>query len=87
MRVEDFGQWRPVPADPGFRGRGLMLIRRLAEEVVVEPTPGGGTTIRFRVPARAGRPEGLGIGTGGHRRWTAPSRARGWSATRTGRSG
>ena len=60
VRVEDFGHWRPVPADPGFRGRGLMLIRRLAEEVVVEPTPGGGTTIRFRVPARSGRPEGLG---------------------------
>ena len=31
VRVEDFGPWRPVPADPGFRGRGLMLIRRLAE--------------------------------------------------------
>ena len=79
--------WRPVPADPGFRGRGLMLIRRLADEVVVEPTPGGGTTIRFCVPARPAGPRAWGIGTGGHRRWTAPSWARGWSTTRTGRSG
>ncbi|WP_448623432.1 SpoIIE family protein phosphatase [Geodermatophilus sp. URMC 64] len=56
VRVEDFGTWRPAPADPGFRGRGLLLIRRLAQDVVVEPTPGGGTTVCFRVPARtAGR--------------------------------
>ncbi|MGY1605193.1 SpoIIE family protein phosphatase [Geodermatophilus sp. SYSU D00815] len=51
--VEDFGAWRAIPEDPGFRGRGLLLIRRLAEGVVVEPTPGGGTTVRFRVRPRA----------------------------------
>jgi hypothetical protein len=50
--VQDFGTWREIPADPGFRGRGLMLMRRLAEDVRVEPTPGGGTTVRFRVAVR-----------------------------------
>jgi anti-anti-sigma factor len=55
VRVEDFGNWRPVPADAGFRGRGLLLIRRLAEDVTVEETPGGGTTVRFRIPVSAGR--------------------------------
>ena len=35
---------------------------------MVEPTPGGGTTVRFRVPARPGRPEGLG-----HRHRRAPA--------------
>jgi anti-sigma regulatory factor (Ser/Thr protein kinase) len=59
--VEDFGTWRPVPADPGFRGRGLMLIRELAEDVSVEPAPNGGTTVRFRVPARARGREGTGL--------------------------
>jgi anti-anti-sigma factor len=57
--VEDFGTWRPAPADAGFRGRGLLLIRRLAENVTVEQGVGGGTTIRFRVPIAAVRDEGL----------------------------
>jgi anti-anti-sigma factor len=50
VSVEDFGVWREVPADPGFRGRGLMLIRELAEDVSVEQSPAGGTTVRFRLP-------------------------------------
>jgi anti-anti-sigma factor len=57
VRVEDFGTWRPVPSDAGFRGRGLQMIRRLAEDVTVEETPGGGTTVRFRMPAATGRPQ------------------------------
>ena len=57
-RVADSGRWRPVPADPGFRGRGLLLIRRLAEDVAIEPAPGGGTTVRFRVPADAVQEDG-----------------------------
>jgi anti-sigma regulatory factor (Ser/Thr protein kinase) len=58
VRVDDFGTWRPVPADPGFRGRGLMLIRELAEDVVLEPSAHGGTSVRFRVPVRVRRREG-----------------------------
>jgi anti-anti-sigma factor len=57
-RVEDFGTWRPAPADAGFRGRGLLLIRRLAEDVGMEQGAGGGTTIRFRVPVHPVRDEG-----------------------------
>jgi PAS domain S-box-containing protein len=58
VRVDDFGTWRPVPADPGFRGRGLMLIRELAEDVVLEPSDHGGTTVRFRMPVRSRPREG-----------------------------
>ncbi|MCO1657194.1 SpoIIE family protein phosphatase [Pseudonocardia humida] len=50
VRVRDSGHWRPPPEDPGFRGRGLSLIRDIAEELAVEPGPDG-TTVRFRVPA------------------------------------
>jgi serine phosphatase RsbU (regulator of sigma subunit)/anti-sigma regulatory factor (Ser/Thr protein kinase)/ABC-type transporter Mla MlaB component len=50
VRVGDAGRWRPPPVDPGFRGRGLSLIRDIAEDVAVEPGPDG-TTVRFRMPA------------------------------------
>ncbi|MBM7806715.1 PAS domain S-box-containing protein [Geodermatophilus bullaregiensis] len=59
--VRDEGVWRPVPADPGHRGRGLALISALASEVEVARTTdargaeGAGTTVRFRfVPAGPG---------------------------------
>jgi serine/threonine-protein kinase RsbW len=39
--VEDDGTWRPPPADPGFRGRGLSLIERLADHAHVSPTSTG----------------------------------------------
>jgi anti-anti-sigma factor len=54
--VEDFGEWRPPPEDRGHRGRGLELIRALAEDVEVgrapgrDGAPGTGTVVRFRVP-------------------------------------
>ncbi|MBW0089054.1 SpoIIE family protein phosphatase [Pseudonocardia sp. KRD-184] len=48
--VQDFGAWRPPPADPGYRGRGLAVIHTLAEHVELHPTPQG-TTIVFRIPA------------------------------------
>ncbi|MBC3189829.1 SpoIIE family protein phosphatase [Pseudonocardia sp. C8] len=49
-RVTDYGRWRPPPADPGYRGRGLALIRELAEDVQIAPSDSG-TTVRFRLPA------------------------------------
>ncbi|MGR7024703.1 SpoIIE family protein phosphatase [Geodermatophilus sp. URMC 62] len=59
--VRDEGVWRPVPADPGHRGRGLELISALATDVEVARTTdprgveGAGTTVRFRfVPAGPG---------------------------------
>ncbi|MCE3554048.1 SpoIIE family protein phosphatase [Pseudonocardia sp. RS11V-5] len=50
VRVVDHGLWRPPPADPGYRGRGLALIRELAEEVEVLPADDG-TEVWFRLPA------------------------------------
>jgi anti-anti-sigma factor len=58
VRVQDYGNWRPIPADPGFRGRGLMLIGELADDVTVERAAGGGTTVRFRVAVRVRQLEG-----------------------------
>ncbi|MCW0215871.1 MAG: SpoIIE family protein phosphatase [Pseudonocardia sp.] len=49
VRVADRGTWRPPPEDPGYRGRGLALIRELAHDVAVEPGEDG-TVVRFRVP-------------------------------------
>jgi anti-anti-sigma factor len=46
--VADEGSWRPPPADPGFRGRGLRLVRELADEVRLLPGPSG-TVVRFRM--------------------------------------
>ncbi|WP_051683788.1 SpoIIE family protein phosphatase [Blastococcus sp. URHD0036] len=55
VRVRDNGTWRPPPADKGFRGRGIELIRALAEDVGIGPAPGGGTEAVFRVvPPPAG---------------------------------
>ncbi|GLY49948.1 SpoIIE family protein phosphatase [Lentzea sp. NBRC 102530] len=47
VTVEDNGSWRPPDAEPGHRGRGLRMIRALADDVELT-TSGTGTTIRFR---------------------------------------
>jgi anti-sigma regulatory factor (Ser/Thr protein kinase) len=41
VTVSDGGQWRPRPADHGFRGRGLMVIRALTQSVEFSHTPAG----------------------------------------------
>jgi anti-sigma regulatory factor (Ser/Thr protein kinase) len=43
LTVRDAGSWRPVPADPGYRGRGLQLIRCLSENLEIAATPAGTT--------------------------------------------
>jgi anti-anti-sigma factor len=55
--VSDQGSWRPPPPDPGFRGRGLQMIRGLGDDVQLD-ADGGGTTVRFRLrlPPRAPGP-------------------------------
>jgi serine/threonine-protein kinase RsbW len=45
--VRDEGAWRTPPADPGWRGRGLMIIRGLADAVDVHHD-GAGTVVRMR---------------------------------------
>lgn len=47
VAVGDEGSWRPQPADPGHRGRGLVLMQALADEVDVQRA-GGGTVVRMR---------------------------------------
>ena len=41
--------WRPAPADPGFRGRGLQVIRAIGHDVRVT-TDSGGTEVVFHMP-------------------------------------
>jgi serine/threonine-protein kinase RsbW len=47
--VRDHGSWRTPPHDPGWRGRGLVLIAGLAEHVDVHHAPAG-TSIAMRWP-------------------------------------
>ncbi|WP_245886890.1 SpoIIE family protein phosphatase [Umezawaea tangerina] len=47
--VRDHGRWRPVPADNGTRGRGLKIIKALAERSTFDHGDGTGTTVRFRL--------------------------------------
>ncbi len=59
VEVTDHGTWKTPPVDPGYRGRGIALIRELAEEVAVDPAPDQasagqsprGTQVRFRLPS------------------------------------
>ena len=46
ISVTDHGCWRPIPSDPGHRGRGLMLIHAIADRASVDHTEDG-TTVRM----------------------------------------
>jgi serine/threonine-protein kinase RsbW len=43
VTIVDHGQWRPPPADPGFRGRGLDLVRGLSNRADVTRSDQGTT--------------------------------------------
>jgi serine/threonine-protein kinase RsbW len=49
VTVTDYGQWRPPPADPGVRGRGLPLIRGLTPDSKIRPSARG-TTVSMSWP-------------------------------------
>ncbi|MCU7728910.1 SpoIIE family protein phosphatase [Actinoplanes sp. KI2] len=55
--VTDRGRWRPVPADPQYRGRGMLMMRALSDHVEVV-TGERGTTVtlthRLRRPVEVG---------------------------------
>ncbi|HTK67122.1 MAG TPA: SpoIIE family protein phosphatase [Pseudonocardia sp.] len=51
--ITDSGSWRPPPADPGYRGRGLAMINAIGRDVTVEPAETG-TTVRFTLPGGMG---------------------------------
>lgn len=50
--VRDRGRWRTPATDPGWRGRGLLLIHGLADEVDVRHGDLG-TTVEMHWPLRA----------------------------------
>ena len=47
VAVVDGGRWRPAPPDAGFRGRGLQMIRALADRADITTGPHG-TSVRMR---------------------------------------
>jgi PAS domain S-box-containing protein len=54
VQVADSGSWKTPPADPGTRGRGLLLMRTLSEQVDVDGTAEG-TTVEMRFTLEEGR--------------------------------
>ncbi|MFJ1455946.1 SpoIIE family protein phosphatase [Nocardia sp. N2S4-5] len=48
IEVTDTGVWRPLPEDPGPRGRGIAMMRALTDELVIDNT-GAGTSVRMVV--------------------------------------
>jgi PAS domain S-box-containing protein len=51
MRIIDKGSWKAAPADPGVRGRGLLLIRAVSDWLEMDCTASGTTVdMSFRVP-------------------------------------
>lgn len=59
VAVADSGRWRPVPADSGYRGHGLRVMRELGEELEIE-RGGTGTRVAFRVPPGTAPPAPAG---------------------------
>jgi anti-sigma regulatory factor (Ser/Thr protein kinase) len=54
IKVADSGSWKTPPADPGTRGRGILLMRALSDHVDVEGTQDG-TTVGMRFGFGKGR--------------------------------
>ena len=56
VEVRDFGRWRPHSPGNHHRGRGLVILREIATDVAVDPSPEG-TRVQFRLPGPAPDPE------------------------------
>jgi anti-sigma regulatory factor (Ser/Thr protein kinase) len=58
VTVSDRGRWRPRPVDPGFRGRGITMMRAFTDALHIDAGPGGTRVhmISRAVPLRAGTP-------------------------------
>ncbi len=50
--VEDHGRWRPERPEERERGRGIRLMRELADSVEIQTTPSG-TTVRLTIAIAA----------------------------------
>ena len=60
VTVADEGRWRTAPADPGFRGRGLQLLRELSAGSVAVERGTQGTVVRLAIPLSTARPGSSG---------------------------
>jgi anti-sigma regulatory factor (Ser/Thr protein kinase) len=49
ISISDHGHWRTPPAEPGYRGRGLIMMRSLTTELHLHPSPDG-TTVQMSAP-------------------------------------
>jgi anti-sigma regulatory factor (Ser/Thr protein kinase) len=58
VQVADSGSWKTPPADPGTRGRGLLLMRALSERVDLDGTAKG-TTVAMRFAFREWAPQAV----------------------------
>ncbi|HEX2297039.1 MAG TPA: ATP-binding protein, partial [Pseudonocardiaceae bacterium] len=47
LQITDYGGWKPAAAGSGDRGRGLLLMRRMMDEITIS-ADGSGTTVRLR---------------------------------------
>ena len=54
ITISDHGSWRTPPSEPGYRGRGLAMMRSLTTELQLHPTPNG-TTVQLRAALHSGR--------------------------------
>ncbi|MFE4463290.1 SpoIIE family protein phosphatase, partial [Nocardia tengchongensis] len=52
IEVSDTGVWRPLPADPGNRGRGIAMMRALTDQLDIDNS-GPGTRVRMSVKLTA----------------------------------
>jgi anti-sigma regulatory factor (Ser/Thr protein kinase) len=64
VTVTDRGRWRPVPDDPGHRGRGIAMMRAVTDQVDIDHGADG-TTVRL-----VGRAVPVGDAS-----WSTPGRA------------
>jgi PAS domain S-box-containing protein len=56
VQVTDSGSWKTPPANPGTRGRGLLLMRALSDGVELDGTAAG-TTVGMRFAFGEGAPQ------------------------------
>jgi serine/threonine-protein kinase RsbW len=56
--VSDHGRWQPPAPDPGWRGRGLVIICGLADEVDLQQADAG-TSVAMRWRFAAGQNSGM----------------------------
>jgi anti-sigma regulatory factor (Ser/Thr protein kinase) len=50
VSVTDRGRWRPVPADPGHRGRGLLMMSACMASLHIEHNTGGTSVTMISAP-------------------------------------